>query len=76
MNSNCMVIDNSLFIKTFLEDEAAVLLLTFPSRFGKSVNLQMINCFLKAKLKNSEFITGKEKKENPYYKYFFFRHIS
>ena len=39
-------IDKSLLIKDILEDEAKVVLITRPRRFGKTLNLSMLHHFL------------------------------
>jgi hypothetical protein len=41
-------IDKSLFIKEILDDEAKIILLTRPRRFGKTLNLSMLHHFLAA----------------------------
>jgi hypothetical protein len=38
-------VDKSLLIKEIIEDEAEILLLPRPRRFGKTLNLTMLNCF-------------------------------
>lgn len=45
LNSTVFV-DKSLLIKDFLEDEHETLLITYPRRWGKSLNLDMIRQFL------------------------------
>ncbi len=39
-------VDKSLLIKDFIENEGETLLMTFPRRWGKSINLDMIKTFL------------------------------
>jgi len=41
-------IDKSLFIKNVLNDEAKIILITRPRRFGKTLNLSMLHHFLAA----------------------------
>jgi len=45
LNSDLFV-DKSLFIKEVIENSADVLLITRPRRWGKSINMDMIKCFL------------------------------
>jgi hypothetical protein len=40
-------IDKSMLIKDFIEDPGEALLLTFPRRWGKSINMDMIKQFLR-----------------------------
>jgi hypothetical protein len=49
LNSNVLV-DKSLFIKEFLESEYEVSLITRPRRWGKSLNMSMLEYFLKLEL--------------------------
>lgn len=43
--TNCFYIDKTLFIKEWWEQQADVTLITRPRRFGKSLNLSMMECF-------------------------------
>ena len=43
--SNSLYIDKSMLIKEWWECEDDVTLITRPRRFGKTLNLSMINCF-------------------------------
>jgi len=45
-------IDKSLLIKEIFEDEAEIILLTRPRRFGKTLNLSMLHHFLTAEAYN------------------------
>ena len=39
--------DKSLFVKEIMENSAEVLIITRPRRFGKTINMSMLECFLK-----------------------------
>ena len=43
--NNCFFVDKTDFIKEWWENADAVTLITRPRRFGKTLNLDMINCF-------------------------------
>ncbi len=43
--TNCYYVDKSLFIKEILENDAEVVLLPRPRRFGKTLNLSMLQYF-------------------------------
>jgi hypothetical protein len=45
ISKNCYFVDKSLFIKELLESGAKATLITRPRRFGKTLNLSMLNCF-------------------------------
>ena len=44
-NFKYYLIDKTLFIQQFLENQSTVLLIPRPRRFGKSTNLDMLKCF-------------------------------
>jgi hypothetical protein len=44
-DENKYFVDKSIFIKEIIEDEAKVILLPRPRRFGKTLNLTMLRCF-------------------------------
>lgn len=44
-NNNYFVIDKTDFIKVWWENGDTVTLITRPRRFGKTLNLDMMNCF-------------------------------
>ena len=46
LSASNVFVDKSLFIKEFLEDSAKVVLVTRPRRWGKSLNMDMLRCFL------------------------------
>lgn len=59
IESNYYFIDKSLFIKTFLEDNAKVILIPRPRRFGKTLNLSMLKYFFQiAKEDNRHLFKG------------------
>lgn len=43
---NCFYIDKTAFIKEWWETRDKVTLITRPRRFGKTLNLSMLDCFL------------------------------
>ena len=43
--NNCFFIDKTSFIKEWWENKDAVTLITRPRRFGKTLNLNMLECF-------------------------------
>ncbi|UCM92897.1 MAG: ATP-binding protein [Rickettsia endosymbiont of Cimex lectularius] len=51
LNSDVFV-DKSLMIKELLEDNSVVTLITRPRRWGKSINMDMVRCFLEIELDN------------------------
>ena len=47
--NDCFYIDKTYFIKEWFEGNDAVTLITRPRRFGKTLNMDMLNCFLSNK---------------------------
>ena len=45
IESNCFYIDKTFFIKEWWESEDEVTLITRPRRFGKTLNMNMLECF-------------------------------
>lgn len=45
IENNNFYIDKTLFIKEWWENNDAVTLITRPRRFGKTLNLNMLECF-------------------------------
>ena len=43
--NDCFFIDKSDLIREWWESQDAVTLITRPRRFGKTLNLDMLNCF-------------------------------
>ena len=46
IDNNLDFIDTSLFLKDIIDDEAEIILITRPRRFGKTLNLSMLHHFL------------------------------
>tara|TARA_R110002124_G_scaffold126348_1_gene285883 strand:+ start:228 stop:1907 length:1680 start_codon:yes stop_codon:yes gene_type:complete len=46
INESYDLVDKSLLIKDIIEDGAEVILITRPRRFGKTINMSMLECFL------------------------------
>ena len=46
LSASNVFVDKSLFIQEFLENSSKVVLLTRPRRWGKSLNMDMLRCFL------------------------------
>ncbi|MBU5477881.1 ATP-binding protein [Eubacterium sp. MSJ-13] len=46
---NCFYIDKTSFIKEWWDNEDEVTLITRPRRFGKTLNMSMLNCFFSNK---------------------------
>ena len=46
---NCFYVDKTSFIKEWWENEDEVTLITRPRRFGKTLNMSMLNCFFSNK---------------------------
>ncbi|MEM7589242.1 MAG: AAA family ATPase, partial [Myxococcota bacterium] len=44
--NGCVFVDKSLFIKEVIDAGDDVILITRPRRFGKTINLNMLRCFL------------------------------
>ena len=49
---NCFYIDKTFFIKEWWESEDEVTLITRPRRFGKTLNMDMLNCFFSNEYEN------------------------
>lgn len=50
--SDCFYVDKTYFIKEWWESKDDVTLLTRPRRFGKTLNMSMLNCFFSNKYAN------------------------
>ncbi len=50
--NDCFYIDKTYFIKEWFEGNDAVTLITRPRRFGKTLNMDMLNCFLSNRFAN------------------------
>ena len=49
---NCFYIDKTSFIKEWWENKDNVTLITRPRRFGKTLNMSMLECFFSNKYKD------------------------
>ncbi len=49
---NCFLIDKTIFIKDWWENKDSVTLIIRPRRFGKTLNMDMMNCFFSKEYKN------------------------
>ncbi len=49
---NCFFVDKTGFIKSWWESRDAVTLITRPRRFGKTLNMSMLNCFFSLQYQN------------------------
>ena len=56
---NCFLVDKTDFIKKWWESGDAVTLITRPRRFGKTLNMSMLNCFFPGNM-NTEGICLKD----------------
>ena len=48
---NCFLVDKTDFIKSWWESKDVVTLITRPRRFGKTLNMSMLNCFFRCSTK-------------------------
>ena len=48
---NCFYVDKTGFIKEWWESEDEVTLITRPRRFGKTLNMSMLNCFFQINMR-------------------------
>ena len=48
---DCFYVDKTAFIKEWWEMEDDVTLITRPRRFGKTLNMDMLNCFFQTNIK-------------------------
>ena len=58
VSKNNFYIDKTLFIKDYIESSSKVTLITRPRRFGKSINLDMLEHFLDISLNSSGLFEG------------------
>ena len=54
VQKNCFLVDKTKFIKEWWEEEDEVTLLTRPRRFGKTLNMSMLECFFSNKYAGRE----------------------
>ena len=52
ISNNCFYVDKTNFIKEWWESEDEVTLLTRPRRFGKTLNMEMLECFFSNRYSN------------------------
>ena len=52
IKNNVFYIDKTSFIKEWWENEDDVTLITRPRRFGKTLNMNMLECFFSIEYKN------------------------
>ena len=50
--NNCFFVDKTMFIKDWWESKDDVTLITRPRRFGKTLNMDMLDCFFSTKYAN------------------------
>ena len=53
-NRDCFYVDKTDFIREWWESEAEVTLITRPRRFGKTLNMDTLNCFFLTIIKTEE----------------------
>lgn len=64
-NQNQTYVDKTLLIKKVLESNTKATLITRPSKFGKSVNLSMLDAFFNIKYKGNNWFDGLKISEHP-----------
>ncbi len=52
IEEKCFFIDKTMFIKDWWDSKDSVTLITRPRRFGKTLNMDMINCFFSLEYEN------------------------
>ena len=63
---NNFLVDKTLFIKDWFNKADEVTLITRPRRFGKTLNMSMLECFLSSEYKNrSDLFEGLKISEDP-----------
>jgi hypothetical protein len=58
MENNYYFVDKSLLIKEIVEDDSKVILIPRPRRFGKTINMSMLNSFFNNKDNSKELFKG------------------
>jgi hypothetical protein len=58
MENNYYFVDKSLLIKEIVEDDSKVILIQRPIRFGKTINMSMLNSFFNNKDNSKELFKG------------------
>ena len=59
---NCFYVDKTSFIKEWWESEDEVTLITRPRRFGKTLNMSMLECFFSVDYKDRGDLFGRRKR--------------
>ena len=62
IENHCFYVDKTHFIKEWWENHDDVMLIARPRRFGKTLNMSMLDCFFPLNIK----IRGKYSKDYPY----------
>ena len=61
IEKDCFYVDKTAFIKEWWDSEASVTLITRPRRFGKTLNMSMLECFFSNKYEGrSDLFEGLE----------------
>ena len=61
IDKNCVYIDKTLLIKEFWKDDAKVILVTRPRRFGKTISLSMLRYFFEKTKDSNRYLFEKSK---------------
>ena len=59
IDKNCVYIDKTLLIKEFWKDDAKVILVTRPRRFGKTISLSMLRYFFEKTKDSNRYLFEK-----------------
>lgn len=70
IQKSTIFVDKTLFIKDFVESNYQVILITYPRRWGKSTNINMIKTFLEIELHKESQKRYEDKKQAPNYNLF------
>ena len=65
LRDNGFVVDKTLFIQEFIESPFHVIAASFPKRFGKSTNLNMVKTFLQLEVDKDGHELEDKEKSNP-----------
>ncbi len=61
IDKKCIYIDKTLLIKEFWKDDAKVILVTRPRRFGKTISLSMLRYFFESREESNAYLFEKSK---------------
>jgi len=64
VEESTVIVDKSLLIKEFLSNKAETQLITYPRRWGKSINMNMIKTFLEIEVDSTGTALALDKKSN------------